>query len=134
MRVAGFKRLLWNTGCIFPNKGVSFKDTVTGFITLLMVKGPMYLGPNFLLGIHNFRYFVDRYTLSPTLKGGGSTRFLFVCCLYSIEALFNASLICGQILPILSIHSVSIFSSLFCISNSGIAGSSFPDTNRCYNV
>lgn len=74
-----------------------------------MVKGPIYLGPNFLLGMCSFINFVERYTLSPTLNGGVSLLLLFACCLYAMDALVSASLICGQILLILSVHSVGVF-------------------------
>lgn len=74
-----------------------------------MVKKPIYLGHNFLLGICSFIYFVERYTLSPTLNGGVSLLFLFACCLYAMDALVNTSLICGQILLILSVHSIGVF-------------------------
>lgn len=44
----------------------NFNSTVTGLITFTIGKAPMYLGPSFLHGSLRFRYFVERYVLSPT--------------------------------------------------------------------
>lgn len=136
MLVAGLRRLLWNTGCILPNKGRSFNATVTGFITLVSVNGPIYLGPNFLLGTHNRIYFVDKYTFSPILNGGVSLLLLLACFLYAMDALSNTVFICGQSLCIFSVHSAGMFEPCICKSSSGMAGNSFPNTtlNGVYPV
>lgn len=57
-------RLEWKIGWIFGN----FNSTVTRLITLVIGKGPMHVGPNFLDSCLDCRNLVERYTSSPVLK------------------------------------------------------------------
>lgn len=79
--VAGFSKLTWNTGFTLPKWGGSHSSTDTGFMIFWTGNGPMYFGPNFLLGRFNHKYFVERYTLSPTL-GEGHGALFFICLVF----------------------------------------------------
>lgn len=78
---------------------------MTGLMTLVTRKDPKYFGPSFQFGTCSFMYFVERYTLSPTLNGFVSVRFLSAWVLYSAAALSSAFLTRGHNVHIFSAHS-----------------------------
>lgn len=112
----------------FIHNGGCFRPTVTVFITLITGKGHRYLGPNLRFGIFNFRYFVERYTKTPTFRGSNCACFFSAWVSYSMAALFIASFTCSHNVWILSEPSSGPGPVSNRSSNSGVATNSHPVT------